>query len=80
MFRPDKNDPIKIRRWLAVWATVYSFLFPHFVFAYVIIFNLPVDIAKAAFLYIGGLASGPIAAYLYAAHRNGNSETRKTKP
>jgi len=77
MLKPDEKDKLKIRRWLAVWAAVYSFLFPHFVFAYVIIFDLPVDVAKAAFLYIGGLASGPIAAYLYAAHKkqgNGHND------
>lgn len=75
MLKPDEKDRLRVRRSLAVWAAIYSFLFPHFVFAYVIIFNLPVDIANAAFLYIGGLASGPIAAYLYAAHKKqGNSE------
>lgn len=75
MLKPDENDKLKIRRGLAVWAAIYSFLFPHLVFGYVIIFDLPVDLAKAALLYIGGLASGPLAAYLYAAHRKqGNNE------
>ncbi len=77
MITPDKQDPMKIRRLLAFIAVIWAlFLTPLWVMVVHVHWGVPVDLLKAAFLYIGGLAGGPLGAYLYAAHKNGNSEKK----
>ena len=81
MITPDKNDPMKVRRALAFWVSIYAFLIlPNLIVAYHIIAGADIGLLKAILTYIGILASGPIGAYLYAAHKNGNSETKREKP
>jgi len=81
MITPDKNDPMKVRRALAFWVSIYAFLIlPNLIVAYHIIAGADTGLLKAVLTYIGILAGGPIGAYLYAAHKNGNSETKREKP
>ncbi len=81
MITPDKSDPMKVRRALAFWVSIYAFLIlPNLLVAYQIIAGADIGLLKAILTYIGILASGPIGAYLYAAHKNGNSETKREKP
>lgn len=80
MITPDKNDPMKVRRVLAFWISVYAFLIlPNLLVAYQIIAGADIGLLKAILTYIGILAGGPIGAYLYAAHKNGNAETKREK-
>jgi len=80
MIAPDKNDPMKVRRALAFWVSIYAFLIlPNLLVAYQIIAGADIGLLKAILTYIGILGSGPIGAYLYAAHKNGNSETKREK-
>ena len=81
MITPDKNDPMKVRRVLAFWISVYAFLIlPNLLVVYQIIAGADIGLLKAILTYVGILAGGPIGAYLYAAHKNGNSETKREKP
>lgn len=81
MITPDKNDPMKVRRVLAFWISIYAFLIlPNLIVVYHIIAGVDIGLLKAILTYIGILAGGPIGAYLYAAHKNGNSETKREKP
>lgn len=78
MINPDKNDPMKVRRVLAFVVSVYAFLvLPNILVAYQIFGNADVGLLQAILTYVGILAGGPIGAYLYAAHKNGNSETKR---
>jgi|GEM_PF-2256593 len=78
MINPDKNDPMKVRRVLAFFVSVYAFLvLPNILVAYQIFGNADVGLLQAILTYVGILAGGPIGAYLYAAHKNGNSETKR---
>ena len=70
MLKKDPDDDLRNRRFLAALAVIYSFVFPLIVFAAVRLIETPADVAKAAFVYVAGLAGGPIAAYLYAAQKN----------
>lgn len=80
MITPDKNDPMKVRRALAFWVSIYAFLIlPNLIVVYQIIAGADIGLLKAILTYIGILAGGPIGAYLYAAHKNGNSETKRDK-
>jgi uncharacterized membrane protein YraQ (UPF0718 family) len=81
MMKPDKNDPMKVRRALAFWVSVYSFLvLPNLLVVYQIFAGADIGLLQAILTYVGILASGPIGAYLYAAHKNGNCETKKEQP
>ena len=81
MITPDKNDPMKVRRVLAFWISIYAFLIlPNLIVVYHIIAGADIGLLKAVLTYVGILAGGPIGAYLYAAHKNGNSETKREKP
>ena len=78
MIRPDKNDPMKVRRTLAFWISIYAFLLlPNLLIAYEIIAKVDIGLLQAILTYVGLLASGPIGAYLYAAQKNGNSECKR---
>lgn len=78
MINPDKNDPMKVRRVLAFFVSVYAFLvLPNILVAYQVFGNADVGLLQAILTYVGILAGGPIGAYLYAAHKNGNSETKR---
>jgi len=78
MLKPDKNDPMKVRRALAFWVSIYAFLvLPNLLVGYQIIAGADISLLQAILTYVGILASGPIGAYLYAAHKNGNCETKK---
>ena len=78
MITPDKNDPMKVRRTLAFFVSIYAFLIlPNLLVAYQIIVGADIGLLKAILTYIGILAGGPIGAYLYAAHKNGNAETKR---
>lgn len=75
MLKPDKNDPTKVRRTLAFWVAVYALLIlPNLLIGYYVLFKVEVSLLKAVLTYIGTLAVGPVGAYLYAAHKNGNRE------
>lgn len=68
-------DPIRVRRFLAFWVSVYAFLIlPNLLVAYQILAGADIGLLQSILTYIGILASGPIGAYLYAAHKNGNKE------
>lgn len=78
MIRPDKNDPMKVRRTLAFWISIYAFLLlPNLLIVYEIVADIDIGLLQAILTYVGLLASGPIGAYLYAAQKNGNCETKK---
>lgn len=78
MIKPDKSDPMKVRRYLAFFVSVYAFLLlPNVLIAYQVYASADVGLLKAVLTYIGILAGGPIGAYLYAAHKNGNSEVKR---
>lgn len=75
MIKPDCNDPIKVRRMLAFWISFYSFLIlPNLLVIYHAFWGTEIELLKSILAYIGVLAAGPIGAYLYAAHKNGNKE------
>ncbi len=75
MLQPDPNDPIKVRRTLAFWISVYAFLvLPNLLVLYQVFAKADIGLLQAILTYIGVLATGPIGAYLYAAHKNGNKE------
>lgn len=75
MIKPDCNDPIKVRRTLAFYVSLYAFLIlPNFLVFYHALWATEVELLKSILTYIGVLATGPIGAYLYAAHKNGNKE------
>lgn len=75
MMKPDANDPMKVRRTLALWVSIYAFLvLPHILVAYQVFAGADIGLLQAVLTYIGILAGGPIGAYLYAAHKNGNKE------
>lgn len=68
--KPDRQDPLKIRRFLALWIALYAFVvWPHLILIYVLRFALPETLAGDLLLYVGTLAAGPIGAYLWAAQR-----------
>jgi hypothetical protein len=70
MIKPDENDPLKVRRFLALWAGVYALLiWPNLLVLYFHIFGTPESLIDKMLLYIGTLASGPIGAYIWAAHK-----------
>ena len=78
MIKPDRNDPMKVRRYLAFFVSVYAFLvLPNLLVAYQIIAGADIGLLQAILTYVGILAGGPIGAYLYAAHKNGNCETKR---
>jgi hypothetical protein len=78
MIKPDHNDPMKVRRYLAFFVSVYAFLIlPNLLVAYQILAGADIGLLQAILTYVGILAGGPIGAYLYAAHKNGNSETKR---
>ncbi len=78
MIKPDQNDPMKVRRYLAFFVSVYAFLvLPNLLVAYQILAGADIGLLQAILTYVGILAGGPIGAYLYAAHKNGNSETKR---
>ncbi len=80
MIKPDPNDPMKVRRYLALFVSVYAFLIlPNLLIAYQVIAGANVGLLQAILTYVGILAGGPVGAYLYAAHKNGNSETKREK-
>lgn len=67
---PDEKDPLKIRRAWAIrsafWALV---IWPNLLVVYHLCFGLPEGIVENMLLYIGTLSSGPIGAYIWAAHK-----------
>jgi hypothetical protein len=81
ILKPDKNDPIKVRRALAFFVSIYAFLvLPNLLVAYQVLLGADIALLQAILTYVGLLASGPIGAYLYSAHKNGNSEIKKDDP
>ena len=68
--KPDRQDPLKIRRFLALWIALYAFVvWPHLILLYVRFFALSETLATDLLVYVGTLAAGPIGAYLWAAQR-----------
>ena len=84
MIRPDQNDPTKVRRTLAFFVSIYAFLvLPNLLVAYQILAGADIGLLQAILTYVGLLASGPIGAYLYAAHKkqkNGGSDHDRISP
>ncbi len=69
MIKPCENDPIRVRRTLAIWTALYAFvILPHVLIFYQLYGGADIGLLKAVLTYIGILASGPIGAYLYSAH------------
>lgn len=80
MLNPDKNDPMKVRRTLAFFVSIYAFLvLPNLLVAYQILAGADIGLLQSILTYVGILAGGPIGAYLYAAHKNGNSEAKNDR-
>jgi hypothetical protein len=80
MLKPDKNDPMKVRRALAFFVSIYAFLvLPNLLVAYQILAGADIGLLQAILTYVGVLAGGPIGGYLYAAHKNGNSEVKNDR-
>jgi len=52
-------------------------LLPNLLVAYQILVGADIGLLQSILTYVGILAGGPIGAYLYAAHKNGNSETKR---
>ena len=71
MIKPNPDDPLKIRRILALFIVLYAFLIlPLFLILCQVLWQADTDLLKSILLYMGTLACGPIGAYLYAAHKN----------
>lgn len=80
MLKPDKSDPMKVRRTLAFFVSIYAFLvLPNLLVAYQLLAGADIGLLQSILTYVGILASGPIGAYLYAAHKNGNSEAKNDR-
>lgn len=80
MLKPDKSDPMKVRRTLAFFVSIYAFLvLPNLLVAYQILAGADIGLLQSILTHVGILAGGPIGAYLYAAHKNGNSEAKNDR-
>jgi hypothetical protein len=60
MLKPDKNDPMKVRRALAFFVSIYAFLvLPNLLVAYQILAGADIGLLQAILTYVGILAGGP---------------------
>ncbi len=65
-FEPDKSDPLKVRRHLALASALWSFiLWPHELIFLYIVFDVNVDLLKALLIYICTLSGTSIGVYLF---------------
>ncbi len=70
---PDPDDPLKVRRVLAFMTAFFAMvLFPTIIAGMVAFCDLDLDFSLKLLLYEGGMATGPIGAYLFAAHKMQN--------
>lgn len=70
---PDPDDPLKVRRALAFMCAFFAMvLFPTIVAGLVAFCDLDLNFALKLLLYEGGMATGPIGAYLFAAQKMQN--------
>lgn len=73
--QPDPADPLKVRRFLALWICLYAFLiWPHLLLVYWKWIGLPVSIIEQMLVYVGTLSAGPIGFYLWSAHKMDRSD------
>lgn len=84
MIKPCDNDPMKVRRTLAIWTAIYAFvILPHLLVFYQVYSGADIGLLQGILTYIGILASGPIGAYLYSAHirsKGGQSHELSVEP
>lgn len=68
-FKPDKDDPLRIRRNLALLTVLYSFVFvPAALIVLTLAFKLPDTLAGNLLTYFGALTAGPLGAFALACH------------
>ena len=69
IFTPDDNDPLKVRRNLALLTVLYSFIIiPAALILLTLRFGLPDTLAGNILTYFGVLTAGPMGAYGLACH------------
>lgn len=77
-FTPDKDDPLKVRRNLALLTGLYSFfLMPLALIILTLCFGLPDTLAGNLLTYFGVLTVGPMGAYGIACHTADNLNAPK---
>lgn len=70
MISPDPDDPLIVRRKLALVAAVSGiFVFPAIIIWSSVHLKTSDDLAKSLLEYMGTACMAPILAYLYAAHK-----------
>ncbi len=75
MFKPNKNDPLKNRRTLAILAAFHGF----FIFPYVLIILHVSDALGGSLLtYMTTLTAIPIGGYLFAAHKKDSQNVQSS--
>lgn len=68
-FKPSSDDPLRVRRNLALLTVLYSFLIvPAGLIVLTLFFGLPDTLAGSLLTYFGILTAGPIGAYALACH------------
>lgn len=78
MWEPDKHDPLKIRRNMALMAALWALIiWPHELLLLNIWFDLSLDLIKALLLYITTLAGTSIGMYLFNCHKADVAERKK---
>ncbi len=67
MFRPDIEDPLKVRRNMALMSAVFAgIIWPHELIFLNLCCQLNVDLAKGLLIYMVTLAGTSIGGYLWA--------------
>lgn len=70
MFKPDKNDPLKNCRLLAMMAAFNGFfIFPALVVIFNYKFHVSDDLCSKLLNYMAASVLAPVIGYLYAAHK-----------
>lgn len=68
-FKPGDDDPLRIRRNLALLTLIYSFVFvPAALVVLTIFFKLSDSLAANLLTYFGALTAGPLGAFALACH------------
>lgn len=81
MLKPDKNDPLKNRRSLALLAAFNGFfVFPILLLAASYYLKTSDQLCEELLHYMGASVLAPMMAYLYAAHKKDNQCHIKSSP
>lgn len=73
--KPDSDDPLKIRRTLAVFTLVWAVtLLPVILITGHKFYGVSDSLANSIMIYVGTLAAGPLGAYAVGAHYQDKKE------